>query len=119
MFYIYAVLCSQVYLDEFEGALFTVNQSDKRARVPVVADKDIFLKIARIGEKIAELEKVNYVPENILNYDYAKIMAEVPVGFELKNVAHPFDAENEQLLLTDGNETIRIKCPLSLQRLNI
>ena len=119
VFYIYAVLCSQVYLDEFEGALFTVNQSDKRARVPVVADKDIFLKIARIGEKIAELEKVNYVPENILNYDYAKIMAEVPVGFELKNVAHPFDAENEQLLLTDGNETIRIKCPLSLQRLNI
>ena len=64
-FYIYAVLCSQVYLDEFEGALFTVNQSDKRARVPVVADKDIFLKIARIGEKIAELEKVDYVPENI------------------------------------------------------
>lgn len=38
VFYIYAVLCSQVYLDEFEGALFTVNQSDKRARVPVVAD---------------------------------------------------------------------------------
>lgn len=30
-----------------------------------------------------------------------------------------FDAENEQLLLTDGEETIRIKCPLSLQRLNI
>ena len=119
VFYIYAVLCSQVYLDEFEGALFTVNQSDKRARVPVVADKDIFLKIARIGEKIAELEKVDYVPENILNYDYDQIMEEVPVGFELKNVAHPFDAENEQLLLTDGKETIRIKCPLSLQRLNI
>ena len=119
VFYIYAVLCSQVYLDEFEGALFTVNQSDKRARVPVVADKDIFLKIARIGEKIAELEKVDYIPENILNYDYDQIMEEVPVGFELKNVAHPFDAENEQLLLTDGEETIRIKCPLSLQRLNI
>lgn len=119
VFYIYAVLCSQVYLDEFEGALFTVNQSDKRARVPVVADKDIFLKIARIGEKVAELEKVDYVPENILNYDYDQIMEEVPVGFELKNVAHPFDAENEQLLLTDGKETIRIKCPLSLQRLNI
>ena len=54
-----------------------------------------------------------------MNYDYDQIMEEVPVGFELKNVAHPFDAENEQLLLTDGKETIRIKCPLSLQRLNI
>ncbi len=57
VFFIYAVLCSQVYLDEFEGALFTVNQSDKRARVPVVADKDIFLKIARIGEKNCRIRK--------------------------------------------------------------
>ena len=119
VFYIYAVLCSQIYLDEFEGALFTVNQSDKRARVPIVADKDIFHRITQIGEEIAELEKVNYIPKNILEYDYDKIMSEVPIGFELKNTAHPFDDVKEQLLLTDGKKTIRIKCPLSLQRLNV
>ena len=45
VFYVYAVMCSQVYLDDFEGALFTVNQSDKRARVPVVSDKELFLNI--------------------------------------------------------------------------
>ena len=38
-----------------------------------MAHKAIFLKIVLIGEKIAELEKVKYVLENILNYDHAKL----------------------------------------------
>ena len=46
-------------------------------------------------------------------------MSQVPSGFHLKTSAHPFDAEKEQLLLTDGTNTIAISCPLSLQRLNI
>ena len=34
-------------------------------------------------------------------------MQSVPAGFQIKNVPHPFDAENELLLLTDGNRTIK------------
>ena len=119
VFYVYAVLCSQIYLDEFEGALFTVNQSDKRARVPIVADKEIFNRIVEMGKKIAELEKATYQPDNILGYDYEYYMDKVPAGFHLKNSTHPFDAENEQLILTDGTDNISVTCPLSLQRLNI
>lgn len=119
VFYVYAVMCSQVYLDNFEGALFTLNQSDKRARVPIVADKNIFLKIVKMGKKIADLEKSDFMPENILGFNYDSLMEAIPVGFRLKNVPHPFDAENELLLLTDGNKTIEVYCPLSLQRLNI
>lgn len=119
VFYVYAVLCSQVYLDEFEGALFTVNQSDKRARVPVVADKKIFIKIAQLGRKIAELEKVDYSPENILGFDYELLISKLPRDFRLKNLPHPFDENTEQLLLSDGNTTVALACPLSLQRLNI
>lgn len=119
VFYVYAVMCSQVYLDDFEGALFTVNQSDKRARVPVVSDKELFLNISEIGKSIADLEKVDFSPENILGFDYDFLMQSVPAGFQIKNVPHPFDAENELLLLTDGNRTIKVYCPLSLQRLNI
>lgn len=119
VFYVYAVMCSQVYLDNFEGALFTLNQSDKRARVPIVADKNIFLKIVKMGKKIADLEKSDFMPENILGFNYDSLMQAIPVGFRLKNVPHPFDAENELLLLTDGNKTIEVYCPLSLQRLNI
>jgi predicted helicase len=119
VFYVYAVMCSQVYLDAFEGALFTVNQSDKRARIPIVADKDAFLSIAEMGKIIAGLEKKEYTPQNILGFEYDSLMESVPEGFQLKNSIHPFDAENELLLLTDGNRTIEIYCPLSLQRLNI
>lgn len=119
VFYIYAVLCSQVYLDEFEGALFTVNQSDKRAKVPIVADKETFVKISAIGKKIAEMEKVGFVPENVIGFNYEELVNLVPDGFKLKNSIHPFDAEKEMLLLTDGVTTIRVRCPLSLQRLNI
>lgn len=119
VFYVYAVMCSQVYLDNFEGALFTVNQSDKRARVPVVADKDVFLEIVEMGKRMAELEKVDFKPENILDFDYDYLTKSVPVGFQLKNSTYPFDAERELLLLTDGNITIEVYCPLSLQRLNI
>lgn len=119
VFYVYAVLCSQVYLDEFEGALFTVNQSDKRARVPIVAERDLFIRIAEMGKKIAELEKQDYKPDNILGFDYNSLLASIPSGFQLKNATHPFDAENELLILTNGVTTIEVDCPLSLQRLNI
>lgn len=69
--------------------------------------------------RIAELEKVDYLPENILGYDYDLFMSKVPKNFHLKNSPHPFDENMEQLLLSDGNTTIALPCPLSLQRLNI
>ena len=78
VFYVYAILCSQVYLDEFEGALFTVNQSDKRARVPIVASKEIFETIVAFGEELAELEKADYVPiswDMIMNRSWTKSQA--------------------------------------------
>lgn len=119
VFYVYALLCSQVYLDEFEGALFTVNQSDKRARVPIVADRDVFMQIVALGEQLAQLEKVDYVPDNLLDFDYDAISALVPTGFHLLNVSHPFDEENEKLILSDGRTEIRVDCPVTLQKLNI
>ena len=108
-----------MYLDEFEGALFTVNQSDKRARVPVVADRDVFMQVVSLGEQLAQLERADYVPANLLNYDYEAIISQIPAGFHLRNVTHPFDEENEQLILTDGRTEIRVDCPIALQTLNI
>ena len=119
VFYVYAVLCSQLYLDTFEGALFTVNQSDKRARVPIVSDYKLFERLSAQGEKLAELEKCDYKPDNILNYDYLAIKESIPRGFVLKKNEHPFDEETEELLLSDGNTIIRIPCPLDMQKLNI
>lgn len=119
VFYAYAILCSQVYLDEFEGALFTVNQSDMRARIPIVADRELFIQIRDLGIRLAELEKAEYHPENLLGFDYDTICNQIPRNFHLSNSSHPFDEENEELLLTDGTETIKIPCPTALQNLNI
>ncbi len=119
VFYVYAILCSQAYLDEFEGALFTVNQSDKRARVPIVDNAEIFKRLCELGKELAELEKADYRPENLLEFDYNFIKAQIPKGFHLANLVHPFDEENEKLVLTDGKTEIKISCPIELQKLNI
>ncbi|NLT46657.1 MAG: hypothetical protein GXX80_14280, partial [Thermotogaceae bacterium] len=119
IFYTYAILCSQVYLDDFEGALFTTNQTDKRARVPFVNDRRLFLEIAELGEKLASLEKPGFAPDNLLRFDYEFILSQLPANFHLKKNDHPFDEDNELLILTDGKTRIQIPCPLSLQKLNI
>ena len=68
VFYSYAVFCSQVYLEEFYGALFTVSQSENRARIPVVSSPEVFIRLAELGEKLAVLEKKDAVVDNILVY---------------------------------------------------
>lgn len=119
VFYSYAILCSQVYLDEFEGALFRVNQSDMRARIPIVNNKDVFEDVVHLGMDLAELEKKDYSPENILGYDYDFLKSKVPSGFKLKNSKQPFDEERETIKLTDGERTIEVDCPAELMRINI
>ena len=38
----------------WKNLFFTVNQSDKRARVPIVARKEIFNRIVEMGKNIAD-----------------------------------------------------------------
>jgi hypothetical protein len=121
VFYTFAVLCSQVYLDEFEGALFTVNRSDMRPRIPMVNDSTVFEKLADLGRKVAELEKRDYVPQNLAGFDYDAIKSQVPRDFHLSwtRAIQPFDEDTETVTLTDGQMEITIPCPLDAQRLNI
>ena len=114
-------MCSQSYLDEFEGALFRLNRSDDRARVPFIKDANMFFNISQLGRQLAELEKVDYIAENVLGYDIENILRKLPTGFKLENNSRGniFDKENEELILSDGEHTIRIFCPIELQQLNI
>jgi len=125
VFYVYAVLCSQVYLDEFCGALFVVNRSDRRARVPIVNEKNFFLALSNLGEQIANLEKNDVTPENEMGFDYACILNQLSSGFRL---AHgraaslaPYDEENEELILRDevGQSEVRIYCPVAVQKFTV
>jgi len=121
VFYIYAVLCSQVFLDEFEGALFTVSRSDMRPRIPIVNDAEVFKQLASLGQKVAELEKRDYLPHNVVKYNYDEIKLQVPQNFRLlwTRTIQTFDEDNETITLTDGQTNITIPCPLDAQRLNI
>jgi len=121
VFYVYATLCSQVYLDEFEGVLLTVSRSDLRPRIPMVNNADVFMQLCRLGKQIASLEKFDYQPKNLAGFDYATIKAQVPAGFMMQwgKATQPFDEELETLTITDGKTDITISCPLDIQRLNI
>lgn len=125
VFYSYAVFCSQVFLEEFYGALFVVNQSESRARIPVVNDAEIFLQLSNMGEQLATLEKNGVEVENILGYDYDNIVSQLPNGFRLEHSRsaskNPYDEENEQFIVRDevnGTE-IRVYCPLAIQKFNV
>lgn len=125
VFYAYAVFCSQVYLEEFYGALFVVNQSESRARIPIVTNGEIFLRIATLGEKLALLEKNEAIIDNVLNFEYDEILNQLPRAFRLEHSRSasktPYDEENETLILRDENSDneIRIFCPVSLQNFTV
>jgi len=125
VFYAYAVFCSQVYLQEFYGALFVVNQSESRARIPMVSDGDMFLRLAELGEQLANLEKNDAVVENILGYDYDSLLGQLHGGFHLEHsrsaAKNPYDEEHEEFIVRDevrGTE-IRVYCPVAIQRFTV
>lgn len=125
VFYSYAVFCSQVYLEEFYGALFVVNQSESRARIPIVADSDVFLSLAELGERLANLEKDDAAVDNILGLDYETIIGQLPTGFHLEHsraASHnPYDEENEEFIVRAENNdvAIRIYCPVTIQKFTV
>lgn len=111
VFYVYAVLCSQVFLDEFEGALFVVRQSQNPPAVPMVNDACIFAELAAEGERLALLERPGEPISNELGFDYA---TSVPDGFRLKSAV--YSDESEELLLygQDVSSPVSVPCPQEL-----
>ena len=112
-------------MEEFYDALFVVNQSENRARIPVVSDADVFLRLADLGERIALLEKNGSDVENVLSFEYDTLLNQLPNGFRLDHsrsaAKSPYDEENEQLIVRDDSsgEEIRVYCPLSIQRFTV
>lgn len=125
VFYAYAVFCSQVYLEEFYGALFVVNQSESRARIPIVADGDVFLTLSALGEQLANLEKNGTTVDNILGIDYDAVISQLPAGYLLEHSRsasrNPYDEEMEEFIVRAENTDveIRVYCPVAIQKFTI
>lgn len=126
VFYAYAIFCSQVYLEEFYGALYVVNQSDNRARIPVVDNAEAFLRITHLGERLADLEKSDCTVNNVLRFDYDQLLDQIGQNDFLlehsrSSARSPYDEENEQLILRDvsSEREIRVDCPIPLQKFTV
>jgi predicted helicase len=57
VYYVYAVLCSTIYLTQFKGALFKTADSENRPRIPIPHEAKLFNKVSERGKSLAELEK--------------------------------------------------------------
>jgi len=77
-FYCYAVLSSEFYLDQFKGKLYNV--AGEWASIPVTADKDLFLLVAKFGEQLANIEagdfKAKTPKDDLTGLEYHKYKIE-------------------------------------------
>jgi hypothetical protein len=90
VYYAYAVLCSESYMEKFSSQLFTVAKSSNRLRIPMTADRRLFRKIADKGRELADLEN----PDNDFISPGMKGQAELFPG--------PFRLNAFKLSVSDG-----------------
>ena len=69
IFYIYGVMSSNSYLEEFKASLFKVAASSDAPRIPITKNVKLFLGVADCGRKLAEIEKANYEIELPKTYE--------------------------------------------------
>lgn len=100
VFYVFAMLSSDAFLDEFEGALFTASDSSKRPRIPVVSDWEIFNNIAAFGKDLANLEHPSYEVE--LRPGYADLEDKFSTEFNLGRFRIDAAAEKIDLFADSG-----------------
>lgn len=99
LYYVYAVLCSDAYLNKFTGALFKGHGRKTWPRIPISSDQKLFESIATKGKQLAILE--NYAVEVDIKEDFEKFEALFKMPFSLKN--QQVDAEGGELTLSgDG-----------------
>lgn len=70
LYYTYAILSSDAFLDMFEGALFTV--AGAWPRIPICDDKELFCSLAQRGKALAMLEREDCdleIPEHIMGFE--------------------------------------------------
>lgn len=101
VFYVYGILCSDVYLDTFEPILFTT--SGESPRIPIPQSIEIFEEIAKLGEELALLERHTADEDIFIEENYEAIISQFKN--ELKMTDFHIDAKRESILLKgDGRE---------------
>jgi hypothetical protein len=63
LFYTYAVLSSNEYLDAFETVLYSESRPEEPPRIPIAADSDLRRNLVNIGRRIALCERDDHAVE--------------------------------------------------------
>lgn len=105
VFYVYAVLVSNVYLDEFEGALYST--AGNWPRIPFPSNCDTFEQVSLLGKALAELEKSDgeiFTPSKDSTFSQFEgkefSLKEYKIDNESKTITL-VDEENKTYTLTD------------------
>lgn len=100
IYYIYGLLHSRDYIDEFNN-----NLKKDFARVPIVNNKDVFIEI---GKRLAELH-LNY--EQTPSYENVTINKsnKSEISYQVKKMTFPWLKENNQFIKDEKGKKIRDK----------
>lgn len=105
VYYVYAILCSDAFLEKFEGALFHVAGAGQRPRIPIAKERDSFVSISSKGKKLAELEKEETTIS--LNVEFENFITLFVRPFPLTD--YHIDDDLERLeLISEGTSIISI-----------
>ncbi|MEX1138919.1 MAG: type ISP restriction/modification enzyme [Bacteroidota bacterium] len=108
LFYVYGVLCSDVFLDAFEPALFTTSGSNQQPRIPVPLDQARFREIAELGETLALLERHVSDEDIFLEESYATFIEQFGTrSFKLDSPS--IDSNDESVSLKGDGFGFKIK----------
>jgi hypothetical protein len=94
VFYCYAVLSCQGYLDEFKDQLFRVADPGHAPRIPVTKNKTLFSKIVEMGKLLADSEKSGAGSKGAYNVKFSN-------AFKL--VRYELLPNDGRIVLKDGN----------------
>lgn len=112
-FYVFAIMCSNVYLKRYYGQLYFMNDGIEDIRVPLFTKWSVIKEISDYGKKIAELEKPDCLIETRLNRDIdLNIQA-----FGLREIK--YKSKFERLCLYSDKEEIQLNIPKRAYELKI
>lgn len=95
LFYAYAVMSSQPYLDAFEGVLYVTSNPSSPHRVPIASEEAIRSKLVEFGERLAKCEKDGFISDD--TYGICLIWPEGMSGCKLKTFS--YNEEDSCLIL--------------------
>jgi len=113
LFYVYAILCSDAYLNKFTGALFKGHGRKTWPCIPISSDLKLFESIASMGKMLADLE--NSTMELEIPEDFGKFNTLFEKPFPLRK--YQVDTKGGKLTLSGDGTSITLT-PIRKEILN-